>query len=159
LADLDRVALEAELAELKGRFNDQDQRSRELFTEYSKAIDALSAIGDDDVVARIEERRRTLLLEIEEKAARYLKLRIGVAAAEQALRIYRDKQRSSMMARASEAFSTISRSAYTGLTTQPDKDAEMLVAVGADGRSKIRVSAFEGNAIPALPGAPRCRLP
>ncbi|MGB3643541.1 MAG: AAA family ATPase [Mesorhizobium sp.] len=145
LADLDRAALETELAELKGRFDDQDQRSRELFTEHSKAVDAVSAIGDDDAVARIEERRRTVLLEIEEKAARYLKLRIGVAAAEQALRIYRDKHRSSMMARASEAFSTISRGAYTGLTTQPDKDAEMLVAVGADGRSKIASALSKGT--------------
>jgi uncharacterized protein YhaN len=145
LADVDRAALETELAELKGRFDDQDQRSRELFTEHSKAVDAVNAIGDDDAVARIEERRRTVLLEIEEKAARYLKLRIGVAAAEQALRIYRDEHRSSMMTRASEAFSTISRGAYTGLATQPDKDAEMLVAVGADGRSKVASALSKGT--------------
>jgi uncharacterized protein YhaN len=96
-------------------------------------------------VARIEERRRTVLLEIEEKAARYLKLRIGVAAAEQALRIYRDKHRSSMMTRASEAFSTISRGAYSGLTTQPDKGAEMLVAVSAGGRSKVASALSKGT--------------
>lgn len=133
----DRAALETEAAELKGRFEDQDQRSRELFTEHTKAADAVSAIGDDDSVARIEERRRTVLLEIEEKAVRYLKLRIGVVAAEQAFRLYRDRHRSSMMARASEAFNTISRGAYKGLTTQPDRDSEVLVAVSAYGGSKI----------------------
>ncbi|TIW61829.1 MAG: hypothetical protein E5V48_07710 [Mesorhizobium sp.] len=137
LENTDRAALETEAAELKGRFQDQDQRSRELFTEHSKAADAVSAIGDDDAAARIEERRRTVSLEIEEKAVRYLKLRIGVAAAEQALRIYRDRHRSSMMAQASEAFHTISRGNYRGLATQPDRDKEMLVAVSADGGSKI----------------------
>jgi uncharacterized protein YhaN len=141
----DRAVLETELAGLKGRFEDQDQRSRELFTEHSKAVDAVSAIGDDDAVARIEERRRTVLLEIEEKAARYLRLRIGVAAAEQALRIYRDKHRSSMMTRASEAFSTVSRGAYTGLTTQPEKDSETLVAVSAGGGSKVASALSKGT--------------
>jgi uncharacterized protein YhaN len=141
----DRAALEMEAAELKGRFEDQDQRSRELFTEHSKAADAVNAIGDDDAVARIEERRRTVSLEIEEKAVRYLKLRIGVAAAEQALRIYRDRHRSSMMAQASEAFHTISRGNYRSLATQPDKDADMLVAVSADGGSKIASALSKGT--------------
>lgn len=145
LENTDRAALETEAAELKGRFEDQDQRSRELFTEHSKAADAVNAIGDDDAVARIEERRRTVSLEIEEKAVRYLKLRIGVAAAEQALRIYRDRHQSSMMAHASEAFRTISRGAYRGLATQPDKDTEMLVAVSADGGSKVAAALSKGT--------------
>ncbi|NGO51106.1 AAA family ATPase [Allomesorhizobium camelthorni] len=145
LENADRAALETEAAELKGRFEDQDQRSRELFTEHSKAADAVSAIGDDDSVARIEERRRTVSVEIEEKAVRYLKLCIGVAAAEQALRIYRDRHRSSMMAQASEAFHTISRGNYRGLATQPDKDTEMLVAVSADGGSKIASALSKGT--------------
>ncbi|UUP17095.1 AAA family ATPase [Nitratireductor thuwali] len=145
LESTDRAALEAELAELEARFEDHDQRSRELFTEHSKAVDAVSAIGDDNAVARIEERRRTVALEIEEKALRYLKLRIGVAAAEQALRLYRDRHRSSMMARASDAFQTISRGAYIGLTTQPDRDAEVLVAVSADGGSKVASALSKGT--------------
>jgi uncharacterized protein YhaN len=76
-------------------------------------------------VARIEGQQRTTLLEIEEKAVRYLKDCAGAAAAEQALRAYRDRHRSSMMARASEAFRTISRGAYTGLGTQLDRDTQL----------------------------------
>jgi uncharacterized protein YhaN len=41
-----------------------------------------------------------------------------------------------MMARASNAFRTISRGAYAKLATQPDKDTEILVAVGAGGSSQ-----------------------
>ena len=145
LNSADRTALEAELAELKARFEDQDQRSRDLFSSHSKAIDQVEAVGGDDAVAKIEQRRRTTLLEIEERALRYLRIRAGTAAAERALRVYRDRHRSSMMARASEAFRTISRGAYKGLTTQPDKESEVLIAVGADGGSKVAPELSRGT--------------
>lgn len=142
---MDRNAVESEIAQLRGRFSDHDKRSRELFTEHSKALDRLEAVGGDNAVARIEEKRRTTRLEIEEGATRYLRLRLGVTAAEQALRIYRDEHRSSMMARASEAFKVISREAYKGLTTQPDQDNEVLVAVGANGGSKVASELSRGT--------------
>lgn len=145
LDKVDRTAVETEIAELEGRFEDQDKRSRELFSEHSKASDRIEAVGGDDAVAKIEEQRRTTLLEIEDGAKRYLRLRLGVTAAEQALRIYRDQHRSSMMARASEAFKIISRDAYKGLTTQPDRDSEVLVAVGANVGSKVASALSKGT--------------
>lgn len=145
LDKIDRSEVEVEIAELHGRFEDQDGRSRELFSERSKALDSLDAVGGDDAVAKIEEQRRTILLEIEEGAERYLRLRLGIAAAEQALRIYRDQHRSSMMTRASDAFQTISRGAYKGLSTQPEKDSEVLIAVGAKGGSKIASELSKGT--------------
>ena len=145
LDKMDRSAVEADIAQLQGRFEDQDKRSRELFSDHSKASDRLEAVGGDDAVARIEEWRRTTLLEIEDGAKRYLRLRLGVAAAEQALRIYRDQHRSSMMARASQAFTIISRNAYKGLTTQPDRDGEVLVAVGAKDGSKVASDLSKGT--------------
>jgi len=41
------------------------------------------------------------------------------------------------MTRASEAFRIISRGAYTGVAAQPGKDGEVLIAVSANGGSKI----------------------
>lgn len=144
LDGLERGALEAELAALKPRAADLDQRSRDLFSEHSKAVDAVEAVGGDDAVARIEEQRRTTQLDVEDKALHYLRLRLGSAAAEHALRAYREQHRSSMMARASDAFRTISRGTYEGLATQPDKDGETLIAVGADGRSKMAMELSRG---------------
>ncbi len=141
----DRSALEAELAELTARFDDQDQRTRDLFAALGKASDRVDAVGGDDAVARIEERRRTTVLEVEDKARQYLRLRVGVVAAEQALRVYRDQHRSSMMARASEAFRTISRGAYSGLATQPDRDGDILIATAADGGSKVASDLSKGT--------------
>ena len=142
---VERTALEVEFAELKIRFNDEDRRGRELFALHSKAADKLDGIGGDDAVAKIEAQRRTVLLEIEDGALRYLRLRAGVAAAEQALRAYRDEHRSSMMTRASQAFQTISRGAYSGLTTQSEKEQEILVALEANGGSKIASELSKGT--------------
>src|ERR1700730_659582 len=106
--------------------------------------DQLESVGGDATGARIDQERRRILLEIEEKARRYVRQRLGIAAAEQALRLYRDKHRGSMMIRASKAFQTISRGAYSGLATQPEKDTEILIGIGADGSSK-RASDSKGN--------------
>ncbi|MGH6714003.1 MAG: AAA family ATPase [Bradyrhizobium sp.] len=132
----DRPALEATLIELKARFDDQDGRCHELFATRSHAIDQVEAIGGDSKVAEIEERRRTTLLEIQDGAARYLQLRAGTVAMEQALLVYRERHRSSMMTRASEAFRMVSRGTYSGLVAQPDKDGETLIALSAGGGSK-----------------------
>jgi uncharacterized protein YhaN len=122
---------------LTGLRDHQNNLCEESSTRYRLALGKVEAVGGDDAVARIEEEKRTVLLDIEERANRYLRLRIGTAAAEQALHIYRDRHRGSMMARASNAFHTISRGAYAKLATQAEKDAEVLVAVGAGGSSKV----------------------
>ncbi|RZM05141.1 MAG: hypothetical protein EOP68_18805 [Sphingomonas sp.] len=131
------VALEGEEAALLTPLDALEQRIRTLFAAREAANDRIAAVGGDDQVARIEERRRTQLLEIEDKAQHYLRLRVGIAAAERALRAYRDGHRSSMMQQASAAFSLISRGAYTGLATQPGRDGDILVALAADGGSKL----------------------
>ena len=102
-------------------------------------------MGGDDAAARIEERRRTQLLEIEDKARHYLRLRLGIAAADRALRAYRDQHRSSMLTQASDTFSLISRGAYRGLGTQPGKDGDILVALAADGGSKMATDLSKGT--------------
>jgi hypothetical protein len=136
LAGTDRAALEGELAGLQARLPDQDQRLRELFAQQDAAAGRVDAVGGDGAVARIEEQRRTVQLEIEDGAMRYLRLRAGIAATEHALRAYRQQHQSAMMAAASEAFRMITRGAYAGLSAQPGKDRDILIAVAADGSSK-----------------------
>ena len=133
LREADREALERQVAEIKQRLDDMSRRMNELYRELGKAEDALRAVGDDDAVARLETERRTVLLEIEEGARHYVRIRLGVAAAEQALAAYRDKHRSSMMKRASAVFRTISRDAYTRITSQPADKGEVLIGIPAGG--------------------------
>jgi uncharacterized protein YhaN len=145
LAGLDAQALAEEAADLDGRFQDLDQRTRQLYAARSKAGDEVEAVGGDDAVAKLNEQRQTLLLDIEDKALAHLRLRVGALAAEQALRAYRDKHRSSMMERASEAFRIISRDAYSGLAARPEKDSEVLIGLAHGGGSKLAAEMSKGT--------------
>lgn len=139
------AALDTEEATLSGPLEDMEQRARTLFADRQAALGRIQAVGGDDAAVRVEERRRTLLLEVEDKARHFLHLRLGIAAAERALRAYRDQHRSSMLKQASDAFGLISRGAYQGLGTQPGKDADVLVALGADGGSKLAGDLSKGT--------------
>lgn len=145
LAGADRDALELELSILKTRFENLDTRTLDLFATSKAAADRIEAVAGDDAAARVEERRRTTLLDIEDKTIANVRLRIGIAAAEQALRAYRDRHRSSMLRQASEAFRMISRGAYRGLGTRPEKDGEILIAVGADSGAKVASDLSKGT--------------
>jgi uncharacterized protein YhaN len=136
LIGLDRDALMAEIEEIRPSAEALDLDTQRLYAAASAAEARLKEIDGDDRVARLISARRTVLLEIEEGARRTLELRLGALAAEQALRLYRDRHRSSMMARASDAFAQLTRSAYRGLAAQRDGQQETLIALAADGGSK-----------------------
>lgn len=115
------------------------------FAAVSKARDDLESVGGDDAAARLDAARQTILVQIADDALRHLRQRFGIIAVEHALRAYRDCHQSAMMARASAAFQTISRGAYTGLDSQFEKDREVLVALAADGSSKLAPDLSKGT--------------
>ena len=140
----DAVALTSELAALKARAPHDDQTHAETHSAHREAAKRLEAVGGDDAVVRLEEKRRTILEAVNDGARRYLTLRAGIAAAEEALRLFRDRHRGAMMDRASEAFRLISRGAYRALTTAPNGQSETLIALGADGGSKEAAQLSKG---------------
>lgn len=140
--DLDNLAIEK--AEGEQRIRDLDEAIRQQLVRQTRAGDKLDAIGGDSAVARIDAERRTVLLEIEEKAIRYIELKLGIVAAGNALRVYRERHRSGMMARASDAFALMTRGQYSGLTTQPVKGGEVLIALQRDGQSKVADALSKG---------------
>lgn len=115
--------------------NDEN-RLRDLFAQKSRCDDAVNAVDGDDAVARLEEQKRTLLLQIEDGALQWLRLKLGISSAEQALGLYRERHRSALLVRASEAFALVSNNAYTRLSAVAEKDGEILVAIAEDGSSK-----------------------
>lgn len=136
LADFDAPAARLECAQLAERIENLSERSRILYADLTRAQDRIDAVGGDDAVARLEAERSTIVVEVQELALHYLRLRAGTIAAESALSIYREQHRSSMMRRASAAFSQITRGEYSGLSTVPDRDREILIGVSKDGGSK-----------------------
>ncbi|POR52620.1 AAA family ATPase [Bosea psychrotolerans] len=145
LAELDQSQLETEAATLTARLEGQDREAHDLHARHMQADRALAAIGGDDAVARLDEERRTLLVELEEKAITFARRKLGIAAAHQALQIYRETHRTSMLQCASEAFQTITKGAYSGLKTQPSGDKEILLGVMAAGGSKLATDMSTGT--------------
>jgi len=145
LADVDPDALTREATELATRVSDLEARHLEQRDSLTRAKDALATVQGDGAVARLDEQRRTLLLDIENKAERHLRLRLGIAAATRALSLYQERHRSTMLKRAGEAFATVSRGAYSDLSMQFEKDGEKLVALDAGGGSKIASALSKGT--------------
>ena len=93
----DQTALDEELGALKARETDDETASRESFAAYREAKRRLDAVGGDDVVARIEEAAHPPGRDQGGGTASSA-LRAGVtAAADAALRLYRDRHRGAMM--------------------------------------------------------------
>lgn len=145
LAAVDEDGLAHALAERQASFEDADREAGNLNAERREAERALSRIGGDDTAAHLEERRRTLLAEIEARALSYLRLRTGILAGETALRLYRERHRSAMMQRASAAFSTVTGGEYEGLATQAEQGREFLIAMQAGGASKLARDLSKGT--------------
>ncbi|WP_312223109.1 ATP-binding protein [Rhizobium rhizoryzae] len=137
LTDLDAERAASDVQQLTQTIENLSQRSRELYAELTRAQDKIDAVGGDDAVARLEARRATIILDTQDQAQRYLRLRAGTMAAETALSLYREKHRSSMMTKASAAFRQMTRNEYSGLSTQPDGGKEILIGVTRDGGSKL----------------------
>lgn len=137
LAELEPAAAEATLADLKTRIEAADAARTDATAARARAEDALARVGADSDVARLAQERQTLLMEVQDEAERYLRLKLGAAVAARALERYRARHRTSMLDRASEAFATITRGSFRGLTTQTDKGDERLIAVRADGAARV----------------------
>lgn len=139
LQDVDEAELQARGETLQTDLKTLRDAQDEALNRFRRAEDELTKVGGDDAVARLQEQRQTLLLEIEDGARQHLRRRLGLLAVDSALRKYRDTHRSGMLDRASEAFRAMSGGRYSGLVAQPDGAREVLVALvalAAQGGSK-----------------------
>ncbi|MGV3548508.1 AAA family ATPase [Rhizobium sp.] len=144
-ATADRDELARAIETLRPVIDALDGEIAQAYAELSTVEQKLAGLGSDGEAARLAEARRTVLLEIEDGARRYLELRLGALATDQALRLYRDKHQSSMMKKASEAFAQLSRGNYRNLAAQRDGQRDVLVAIGADGSSKEALQLSKGT--------------
>jgi uncharacterized protein YhaN len=106
---------------------------------------ALAQVTGDDAIATLTECKATLELDLEDAALEYLELSLGHRIAQEAIRRYRDTHRSGMMAATERCFTTLTKGAYTLLITQPEGDAETLLAVDAAGTAKRAADMSKGT--------------
>ncbi len=145
LSAVDDDQLAGEKADLSVRLDALDREVQEQHLARARAEEALAGIAGSDAAAALEERRRTVLIDLAEKSRRYLATRAGIMAAEQALRLYRERHRSAMMERASKTFRDITGGEYAGLSTVLEKDGEFLVVNAASGGSKLARDLSKGT--------------
>lgn len=145
LATLEDETVRLDLVRIDALLEESDRDVSELHADMRTKEAALAKIAGDDAVAALDQRRRTLLLEIEAKALGYVRLKAGLIAADQALRLFRERHRSAMMRRASQTFSRISGGEYSGLSAQADKGQEFLIANAAAGGSKLARDLSKGT--------------
>jgi uncharacterized protein YhaN len=145
LVALDEDGLRHEAAALDARHDEADRMVQDRHAELRDAERGLEKAAGGDAAAHIEERRRTVLADIEDQALAYLRLRTGLLATDMALRLYRERHRSAMMHRASSAFATISGGEYEGLSTEMEKGAEFLLVRSASGATKLAKDLSKGT--------------
>ena len=138
-------AIRAEQDTLERGRSDEDDHVTTLFHEWKTAEGRLSTIGADDEAVRLEARRRTLLLEIEQESHAFMRLSAGVMLVNEALGVYRETHRSSMMKTASDAFVRITRGTFRALAAGPGKNTEVLVGIRADGSSIVASKMSRGT--------------
>ncbi|WP_312529199.1 AAA family ATPase [Paracoccus sp. (in: a-proteobacteria)] len=137
--------LQGEIVAAASDFELARTRSQELFAALSEARRRISAVGGDAAVAQIEAERANLINGLKEDTRKHLAQRFGLLALEQGLRRYRDNHRSAMLSRAASAFSQLSRGAYRDLVAEPSGGSEVLVAIPAEGGSKLAADMSKGT--------------
>ncbi|MCC6001675.1 MAG: AAA family ATPase [Pararhodobacter sp.] len=129
-------ALEARAATLKDDLALAEARLSAATTTRAHAERDLERVDAGAEIAELVERRTTLQMQIEEGVLDFLQRDFGLRLAEEAIRRYRDRHRSAMMAATERAFAQLTNGAYRRLLTQPDGASEILLAVDSGGTAK-----------------------
>lgn len=101
---------------------------RTTVKELTQAQSDLDSVGGDDRVVKAKQKIQTMLAEAEEGAERALRLRLGLLAAERALKHYRDEHRNSMLKYTEQYFVGITGNAYSELSAEPSDGKERMTA-------------------------------
>ena len=132
--EFDSASIDLELENSRHSLEALLGKRDQYLTEMQTLVNKLDAIGSSNEVARLDEERSNLRLYIQEQTRSTMKSRLGVAAAREGMRQYREAHQSNMLTQAGNIFREITGENFTGLKTQPDKkQRELLFAVTNEG--------------------------
>ncbi|TNJ48404.1 YhaN family protein [Phaeobacter sp. B1627] len=136
LAETSLTTLDAILQSYGADLAHAEEALTQAIRDRTTAEHALAEVKGDDTVAALVEQKATLELQIEEAAMAHLELSLGHHLASDAIRRYRDSHRSGMLTATEQCFASLTQGSYPALSTQIDKDAEVLLALDRNGVSK-----------------------
>lgn len=131
---------EANVADLAAARQSADEAARDAARDVSELTGGADA-------AILAQERETLTQQMTAAAKEYLKLTIGILAAERAIATYQDKHQSGMLERASSAFSHVTRGSFSGLRADYKNGTVGLTALrpGKEAVPLIDASMSEGT--------------
>ncbi len=145
LAETSAAALEAALESNGSDLAHAEEDLTRAIQDRVTAEHALAEVKGDDTIAALVEQKATLELQIEEAAVEHLTLSLGHHLASDAIRRYRDSHRSGMLTATEDCFASLTQGAYPSLSTQVDKESEILLAVDRNGVSKRAAEMSKGT--------------
>jgi len=134
--EAEKNAVEAALARQQEEVNALDEHHSRAVAARAEAGKALRDISGGDAVAELEQRKQTLILEMQQQAENYWRQELGWQLAQAAKIAYRKAHRGPMMLAAEHAFAALTGGAYPALQTRPAGDKEILQAVARDNTVK-----------------------
>ena len=103
--------------------------------QRSRAREAFQAVGGDDVAACAEAAKQEALVELEEVAERYVRVRTSAMLLQWAIDRYRKEKQAPLLKRASELFKMVTRGSFSSLQiAYDDQDDPHLTGVRHGGR-------------------------
>lgn len=129
-------AAESALTVEQTRISEAEERIRQAVAAKTEAETHLQGLIGGDRAARLEQQKQVLILEMQDTAEQYLRLKFGCKLAEAALSSYHKLHRSGMMTATERAFSELTQGAYQSLQTRAEGDKDVLLAISANGAGK-----------------------
>lgn len=137
-ASVDEIA--AREASLQAEFDDLQDQQTQAAEGRSQARDAFQAIGGGDGAAQAAASRQEALAEMEEIAARYVRVRTSAMLLQWAIDRYRREKQAPLLKRAGELFTIMTGGSFAGLQVAFDEqDTAHLTGVRSDD-SVVRIS-------------------
>ncbi len=136
VADCHREEITVSLAVTEADSQKADEEYFETVETRTRLQTQLDNVTDDDGVAVLVEKVRNIDLEMKETAQEYLRLHFGHQLAEEAIRRFSEKHRSSMLKATETAFSSLTGGNYQRLQTEPQGHQEILFAIDRTNASK-----------------------
>jgi uncharacterized protein YhaN len=135
---MDEIA--AREASLQAQFDDLQDQQTQAAEVRSQAREAFQAIGGDDGAAQAAAIRQEALADMEEIAARYVRVRTSAVLLQWAIDRYRREKQAPLLKRAGELFTLMTGNSFTGLQVAFDEqDTAHLTGVREEG-STVPVS-------------------
>lgn len=128
LASKNLETVDADLVECETEVKNAFDHLTQAVETRSTAKRSLDDVGGDDRVVRIKQDIQTAYADIEEGAEKAIRSRLGLLAAERALRQYRDEHRNTLLKRTEEHFVKMTGGAYRELSSESIGGTEQLTA-------------------------------